>query len=144
MGSRKAPRAELVVADAQSLPFEDASISAVVCGFGIRNVSDPEKAIREVRRVLGKGGVFVTLEFFRPERAITRLFHSVYASCILPGVGGALSGDKGAYAYLARSMDGFLSRSEYERALRQAGFENVTAEDLTFGVASLVRAQVGS
>jgi ubiquinone/menaquinone biosynthesis methyltransferase len=144
MGSKKAPRAELVVADAQALPFEDASISAVVCGFGIRNVSDPEKAIREVRRVLGKGGVFVTLEFFRPERALTRLFHAVYASCILPSVGGALSGEKGAYAYLARSMDGFLSRSEYERALCQAGFEKVTAEDLTFGVASLVRAQVGS
>jgi ubiquinone/menaquinone biosynthesis methyltransferase len=134
----------MVVADAQALPFEDASIAAVVCGFGIRNVADPEKAVREVRRVLVPGGVFVTLEFFRPTRLPTRLFHRLYASCLLPAVGGLLSGDRGAYAYLARSMDGFLSRPEYERALTQAGFVRVTAEDLTLGVASIVRAEVAS
>ena len=143
-GRAKVPRAEIVVADAQALPFEDASLAAVICGFGIRNVADPEKAVREVRRVLVPGGVFVTLEFFRPSRLATKLFHRVYASLLLPAVGGLLSGDRGAYAYLARSMDGFLSLAEYERAVTQAGFVGVKSEALTLGVASIVRAQVGA
>jgi ubiquinone/menaquinone biosynthesis methyltransferase len=144
LGKSKVPRAEIVVADAQALPFSDASIAAVVCGFGIRNVADPEKALREIRRVMMPGGVFVTLEFFRPTRVPTRVFHSLYASVLLPTVGGLLSGDRGAYAYLARSMDGFYSRAEYERAVAQAGFAKVTGEDLTLGVASLIRAEVAA
>jgi ubiquinone/menaquinone biosynthesis methyltransferase len=141
-GRAKVRRAELVVADAQQLPFEDRSIAAVVCGFGVRNVADPGKAIAEVERVLVPGGVFVTLEFFRPSRLPTRAFHRVYASLILPAIGGLLSGERAAYAYLARSMDGFLTRPAYEAALASAGFVNVTAEDLTLGVASVVRAEV--
>ena len=139
-GRSKVPRAELIVADAQTLPFEDRSIAVVVCGFGIRNVADPDKALREVRRVLVPGGVFVTLEFFRPAQLVTRLFHTAYANVLLPAVGGLLSGDRGAYAYLARSMDGFLSRAEYEHAVARAGFVRIEAEDLTLGVASIIRA----
>jgi ubiquinone/menaquinone biosynthesis methyltransferase len=142
LGRAKVPRAEIVVADAQALPFEDGSIAATVCGFGVRNVASTEKALREIRRVMSPGGVFVTLEFFRPSRLPTRLFHRAYASVLLPAVGGLLSGDRGAYAYLARSMDGFLSRAEYERLLSAAGFVRVKGEDLTLGVASIVRAEV--
>lgn len=141
-GRGKAPRAEVVVADAQSLPFADASIAATVCGFGIRNVGDPKRALSELRRVLMPGGVFVTLEFFKPVRLVTRAFHGAYARLLLPSVGGLLSGDKNAYAYLARSMDGFLTRREYERALEGAGFVHIRSEDLTLGVASIVRAEV--
>ena len=141
-GRRKVPRAEVVLADAQCLPFEDGEMAAVVCGFGVRNVADPLRAVREVRRVLAPGGAFVTLEFFRPETAIARTLHGGYASLVLPWVGGLLSGDRGAYDYLARSMKGFLSRREYEAALAGAGFARVQAEDLSFGVASLVYAEV--
>jgi ubiquinone/menaquinone biosynthesis C-methylase UbiE len=86
--------------------------------------------------------VVVTLEFFRPARLPTRIFHRAFATCLLPAVGGMLSGDRDAYAYLAQSMDGFLSRDEYVRAVKQAGFLPVTAKDLTLGVASIVRAEV--
>jgi ubiquinone/menaquinone biosynthesis methyltransferase len=143
-GRAKVPRAEVVVADAENLPFENAEFAVVVCGFGVRNVTDPLRAVREVRRVLAPGGVFVTLEFFRPETPATRAFHRAYASLLLPAVGGLLSGDRGAYAYLARSMQGFFSRPEYEDALKGAGFTNVTSEPLTMGVASIVRAEVPS
>ncbi len=139
-GKDKAPQAERVVADAMNLPFEAGSFSAVVCGFGIRNVADVARVAREVRRVLVPGGVFVTLELFRPARGVTRLFHEAYARHVLPAVGGLISGDRAAYDYLARSMRGFFTRNEYEAALRAAGFEGVVGEDQTLGISAIVSA----
>ncbi len=143
-GRRKAPRAEVIVADAAALPFGDREMAAVVCAFGMRNLADPIAGAREVRRVLRPGGVFVTLELFRPTRLATRAFHQAYARVVLPTLGGLLSGDRGAYRYLARSMAGFLTRQEYEQALSGVGFANVRGEDLTLGVASLVCAEAGA
>lgn len=143
-GKHKVPGAERVVADAMSLPFEDASFSGVICGFGIRNVSDTGRAAREALRVLRPGGVFVTLEFFKPSRTVTRLFHDAYAKHVLPAVGGLVSGDRAAYEYLAKSMGAFLTRGEYESLLAEAGFSRVTGKDLTLGVAAIVTGEVPS
>jgi ubiquinone/menaquinone biosynthesis methyltransferase len=141
-GRAKVPRAEVVVGDANALPFDDGTIAAVVCGFGVRNLADPRRGAQEVLRVLRPGGIFVVLELFRPRRLVTRAFHRAYANVVLPTVGGWLSGDRSAYRYLARSMAGFLSRSEYERMLTDVGFVGVRGSDLTMGVASIVRAEV--
>jgi ubiquinone/menaquinone biosynthesis methyltransferase len=143
-GRSKAPSAEIVVGDALDLPFDDGQIAACICGFGMRNLSDPLRGALGVRRVLQPGGVFVTLDFFRPTRAPTRLFHAAYANVVLPVLGGIVSGDRSAYRYLARSMAGFLSRDEYVRALESLGFTRVRATDATLGVASIVRAEVAS
>jgi ubiquinone/menaquinone biosynthesis methyltransferase len=141
-GRGKVPSAEVVVADATALPFEDASFAAVVCGFGVRNLADMGKGVGEVRRVLRPRGWFVTLEFFRPCTRMSRAFHATYAKSILPTLGGWVSGDASAYRYLAQSMGEFLSRSDYEALLRECGFANVRGFDLTLGVASVVRAEV--
>jgi ubiquinone/menaquinone biosynthesis methyltransferase len=141
-GKHKAPGAERVVADAMALPFEAGEFAAVVCGFGMRNLSSTEAGAREVLRVLRPGGVFVTLELFRPTRALTQAFHTAYAQVVLPAVGGLVSGDRGAYRYLARSMASFLTRGEYEQLLARVGFARVSGQDLTLGVASIVRAEV--
>jgi len=141
-GASKAPRAETVVADALDLPFPDGEFTAVLCAFGVRNLADTARGVREVKRVLANGGVFVTLEFFRPTTLATRAFHAAYARGVLPAVGGFVSGDRVAYGYLAASMKGFLSRSEYEALLVREGFAGVNGADLTLGVASVVRAEV--
>jgi ubiquinone/menaquinone biosynthesis methyltransferase len=143
-GRHKAPRAEVVVADATALPYDDATFVGVICGFGMRNLADPLAGAREVRRVLRPGGLFVTLEFFRPTRPATRALHRGYSRLVLPTVGGLLSGDRAAYDYLARSMGGFFTRDEYEHALAAAGFAEVRGVDLTLGVASIVCARMQS
>ncbi len=140
-GRHKAPRAEVIVADASDLPFGDQTFAAVLCAFGMRNLADLARGLHEVRRILRPGGVFVTLEFFRPDRAVTRAFHAAYARLVLPTVGGLVSGDRGAYAYLARSIARFFTREQYERAVRDAGFESLSSLDLTWGVASIVRGE---
>jgi len=141
-GRHKAPKAETVVGDALDLPFSAGEFSGVICGFGMRNLADLGRGMAEVRRVLAPGGVFVTLEFFRPERAVTRAFHAAYAEHVMPRVGGLLSGDRQAYRYLVRTMKQFATRSEYQAALSDAGFSRVRSTDLTLGIAAIVVAEV--
>jgi ubiquinone/menaquinone biosynthesis methyltransferase len=131
-------RARTVQCDAMRLPFADGGFAGMTCGFGMRNLSDPRRGVFEAARVLAPGGVFVVLEFFRPTRLPTRVFHAVYGRGLLPLVGRIVSGDADAYRYLSRSMRGFLTRDEFAQLLRDAGFREVHAEDLTFGIASIV------
>jgi ubiquinone/menaquinone biosynthesis methyltransferase len=140
LGNHKVMRTEIVVGDALALPFANASFSAVVCGFGMRNLSNLAKGVREVHRVLEPGGVFVTLELFAPTLLRTRMINRALLDTALPALGSVVAGDRQAYGYLSESMRGFVARGDYERVLRSEGFGLVTSFDLVFGMASLVRA----
>lgn len=138
-GRHKAPAAGSVVADAMCLPLATGSIAGYICGFGVRNLSDPKLRLREAARVLEPGGICVVLEFFRPVKVSARVFHAFYGRFLLPMVGRMVSGDAEAYTYLSRSMRGFVSRNEYAQTMVDVGFERVEATDLLFGIASIVR-----
>ena len=131
----------LVRADAMTLPFGAESFAGVVCGFGLRNLPDARAGLAEMRRVLAPGGRCVILDFFRPRRAVTRAVQALYNRRVLPLVGGMLSGDRGAYWYLASSIERFASRDEVAAMCRGVGFRRVDGTDLTLGIASLVVAQ---
>jgi ubiquinone/menaquinone biosynthesis methyltransferase len=139
-GKDKVSRTERIVGDALALPFDDASFGAVICGFGMRNLADLRAGIREARRVLRPGGTFVTLELFAPKLLRTRALHTAALRTALPVLGAVVARDRDAYAYLADSMAGFVTRAEYEALLAEEGFEAVTATDLTMGVAAIVKA----
>lgn len=142
LGRGKVSRTESLVADALALPFDDGAFTRVICGFGMRNLSDLRRGLSEVRRVLAPGGVFVTLELFAPALARSKAFHSLFAKRVLPAMGKAIARDEEAYGYLSKSMLGFVTRGEYEDMLRDEGFSAVRGSDLTLGVASVVRAEV--
>jgi ubiquinone/menaquinone biosynthesis methyltransferase len=138
-GKDKVTRTERVVGDALALPFEDASFGSVICGFGMRNLADLRAGIREARRVLRPGGTFVTLELFAPKLLRTRAVHAAALKTALPVLGAVVARDRDAYAYLADSMAGFVTRAQYEALLAEEGFEAITATDLTMGVAAIVK-----
>lgn len=127
--------------DAHDLPVDDASLHAIFCAFGIRNLSDLRRAGAEQLRALKPGGRLVVLEFFRPTAWATRAFHAVYNHTVLPVVGWACTGNLDAYLYLPRSIGQNCSVDEYTALLAEIGFEDISAERLTLGVSSIVRAR---
>jgi demethylmenaquinone methyltransferase/2-methoxy-6-polyprenyl-1,4-benzoquinol methylase len=127
--------APLVQADAMRLPFADGSFAGILCGFGLRNLPDALKGLREMRRVAPR---LVVLDFFRPRRTVTRLVQNLYNNRVLPFVGGVVSGDRSAYQYLAESIQRFLTLEEACELARSAGFTDVRGEDLTAGIAALM------
>ncbi|CAN5925646.1 hypothetical protein BH11MYX4_BH11MYX4_22070 [soil metagenome] len=138
-GQDKVSRTESVVGDAMALPFATGEFGAVICGFGMRNLADLRAGVREARRVLRPGGTFITLELFAPKLLRTRALHSAALKTALPVLGQMIAKDREAYAYLAESMEGFVTREQYEAILREEGFDAVVSEDLTMGVAAIVK-----
>ena len=135
--------AQAVAMDALQPPFRAGVFDGVLCGFGMRNLDDLDRGIRAAHALLGSGGVFITLEFFKPETRFTRFFYRVLAPVFIPLGGWLLASRRDAYAYLVRSVLGFCGVAEYARLCRAAGFERVEASACDFGIAHVVVAVKG-
>jgi len=128
----------LSLGDALSLPFRDSTFSASMIAFGLRNIVMKEQALSEMVRVIKKGGKVIILEFTFPQKRLMRRLYPFYFQRVLPWVGGFISGDRGAYAYLPESVLHFASAENYEEMMRGVGLGNVNSQSLTGGVASVI------
>jgi len=137
-GAKVRGRAVLpAAADALALPLGDATCAGAIVAFGIRNLADLDRGLREVARVLRPGARFVILEFTTPRLAPVRWAYHLYFHHVLPRLGGLISGNRGAYRYLPESVAHFPSASVFAERMRHAGFRDVRWTSLTLGVAAI-------
>lgn len=123
--------------DAMNLPFADASFDAVTIAFGLRNLSNFGDGLAELRRVLKTGGRIAVLEFSSPVFPGFRGAFNFYFTRILPRIGGAVSGSRGAYEYLPDSVAKFPAQKELAEMMRSTGFAQVEFTNLTGGIAAI-------
>ena len=129
--------APLLRADASCLPFPDASIDAVTCGFALRNFVDLATVLGECARVLRPGGGIALLDVGEPTSAPARAVHHLWFRRIVPLVGGLLS-DRRAYSYLPASTAYLPSQLELLAMIGAAGFDNLAHRTLGAGAAQLI------
>ena len=122
--------------DGLDLPLPDACFDAVTISFGLRNMADRHRSLREMHRVLRPGGRLYVLEFSQPQ-AWLRPFYFFYLRRLLPFIAGAVTGDRAAYVYLNETIEQFPGRTALAAEIRAAGFNQVTARGLTFCTVAL-------
>lgn len=123
--------------DAEALPFPDRSFDGYTIAFGLRNVTDIDKALGEAHRVLKPGGRFYCLEFSKVTSPALGRLYDAYSERALPFFGKLVARDAESYRYLHESIRRFPPQRELARRLREAGFANVGWRDMTLGVVAL-------
>ena len=132
------------VADAMALPYESARFDVSTIAFGIRNVDDPVRCLRELSRVVKPGGRVVVLEFGQPRGLFGALFRA-YSRVAMPALGGLLTGNRAAYEYLPRTAAAFPAAERFLSLMDEAGsFAARAATPLLFGTAFVYVGTVGS
>lgn len=131
----------LVQADGLALPFADSVFDVVTVAFGVRNFSDLDRGLAEIRRVLAPNGTLVILEFGQPRRPVWGAIFALYSRIIMPYIGGLLTGNREAYTYLPKTAGMFPCRELFCDRLRLAGYAGAEYRSLSGGIAYLYRAQ---
>jgi len=137
------PRVRLDQADAENLPFEDGSFDAVTVAFGVRNFENLDKGLGELQRVLRPGGHLMVLEFSRPTSPLVKGLLNLYSRSLMPALGGWLSKDRAAYAYLPASVQVFPEGDAFEERLQRAGLQPLRQRRLSMGISSVYIARKG-
>lgn len=125
---------EYLLAEAESMPLEDGSAAGVTLAFGLRNMTDPARALSEVARLLAPGASLVLLEFSKPA-AWFAPFYGLHSRYIIPAIGAMVARDRGAYTYLVESIRLFPAAGDVSCALEKAGLQTVEQRAFMFGVA---------
>ena len=126
-----------VLADAQTLPFQDDSFDIVSIGFGLRNVTDKDRALISMRRVLRPGGKLLILEFSKPYSNIISKLYDEYSFKIIPKLGKLFANDEGSYKYLAESIRVHPDQETLKQMVQKAGLLNVEYINMSGGIAAV-------
>ena len=137
VGRQRHPEIEFVFADATALPFEKSEFDAVTISFGLRNVVDTSKALREMLRVTKPGGKLVICEFSQVVNPLLRGLYNLYLSYLLPAFSRLAAKNKGAYGYLSESIQAWPNQQALAAIITEAGWQDVQVKNLTFGVVAL-------
>lgn len=139
-GKRRHPRISFVAGDATALPFADAVFDVVTISYGLRNVQDTARALREMARVTRPGGRIVIAEFSTPVRPAFRSLYRFYLGTALPTAGRLVSSNTQAYDYLAESILDWPDQESLARLMQQSGWRGVGYKNLTGGIVAVHRA----
>ncbi|MFA6960282.1 MAG: bifunctional demethylmenaquinone methyltransferase/2-methoxy-6-polyprenyl-1,4-benzoquinol methylase UbiE [Opitutaceae bacterium] len=137
--SARFPNITFQQGDGMALPLADESFDAVTISFGLRNMADRNRALREMRRVLRPGGQLFVLEFSQPFRWFRPLYY-FYLRRILPTIAAAVTSDRGAYEYLCGSIEQYPDCESMSGEILNAGFTSVNVKRMTLGAVALHQA----
>lgn len=137
LAGRNWPEVLLTAADAMELPFADACFDTVVSGFLVRNVTDVDQTLREMRRVSKAGGRVFVLDMTRPRRNLLSPLVNFYMNRVVPLIGTLVTGQKDAYTYLPDSTQNFLKAEDLADKMKNAGFHDVCFEVFNFGTVAI-------
>jgi demethylmenaquinone methyltransferase / 2-methoxy-6-polyprenyl-1,4-benzoquinol methylase len=137
LGRDKAPAVRVLAADALELPFPAGTFDGCVVGFGVRNLADLDRGLREIARVLKPGARAVILEFAMPSGWPVKPLYRLYFHEVLPRIGRLVSKHRDAYRYLPASVTDFPQPDALRERMAGAGFARVGGEPLTCGIAAL-------
>ena len=126
-----------IEADGMNLSFAGETFDAVTIAFGLRNFSNWQDGLVELHRILKKGGKLAILEFSTPVVPGFKQIFNLYFTQLLPRIGGAVSGSRGAYEYLPDSVSRFPDQKGLAKMLEETGFSGVEYKNLTGGIAAL-------
>lgn len=139
VGKQRRPDLPFTAGDGTALPFADEVFDAATISFGLRNIVDTVKALKELRRVVKPGGRIVICEFSTPTFAPFRMVYDKYLMAALPKVAELVSREKGSYDYLAESITDWPDQETLGRLMLEAGWTKVGYKNLTGGIVALHR-----
>ncbi|MDH4099857.1 MAG: bifunctional demethylmenaquinone methyltransferase/2-methoxy-6-polyprenyl-1,4-benzoquinol methylase UbiE [Nitrospirota bacterium] len=126
------------LANAEEIPYPDNSFDYATVAFGIRNVTDIPKCLREMHRVIKPGGHVLCLEFSKPTTAVMRALYDIYSFYLMPSIGTWLSGDTtNVYRYLPESIRRFPAQEEFKAMMEEAGLKDAHYTNLTGGIVAV-------
>jgi demethylmenaquinone methyltransferase / 2-methoxy-6-polyprenyl-1,4-benzoquinol methylase len=137
VAAEKSQAISFIEGDAMNLSFADNSFDAVTIAFGLRNLSNFGDGLGELHRILKPGGKLAVLEFSSPVIPGFRQAFNFYFTRVLPRIGGAVSGSRGAYEYLPDSVSKFPDQKRLASLMQETGFDNVEYTNLTGGIAAI-------
>lgn len=130
---------EYLLINAEALPLPDRSVDAITMAFGLRNVTDKQRALNEMHRVLKPGGRALILEFSKVQSGLFSKIYDTYSFEVLPRLGAKVAADADSYRYLAESIRQHPPQEELAAMMERAGMAQVSWRNLSHGIVAIHR-----